>query len=83
MNKSNKKHSNNAMIPHHLKQALEAVVNQEGDDIYFVLGYLHPSTARSYMSQLKHRGLAYTHRSGGTTEVWAHEKGRRLAMDYR
>jgi len=65
-------------LPRRLKTALEAVVNQEGDDIYFVLGYLNPSTARSYMSQLKYRGLAYTHRSGSTTEVWAHNKGRKL-----
>jgi len=66
-------------LPRRLKKALEAVVNQEGDDIYFVLRYLNPPTARSYMSQLKRRGLAYTHRSSGTIEVWAHDKGRKLA----
>lgn len=67
-----------AHLPARLRSALEAVVAGEGDDIYFVLGYLAPSTARSYMSQLKARGLAYTYVSGGVVEVWAHDKGRRL-----
>jgi len=67
-----------AHLPARLRSALEAVVAGEGDDLYFVLGYLSASTARSYMSQLKARGLAYTHVSGGTVEVWAHDKGRRL-----
>ena len=66
-----------AHLPARLRSALEAVVAGEGDDLYFVLGYLSPSTARSYMSQLKALGMAYTHVSGGTVEVWAHDKGRR------
>lgn len=67
-----------AHLPARLRSALEAVVGNEGDDLYFVLGYVAKSTARSYMSQLKARGLAYTHVSGGTVEAWAHDKGRRL-----
>jgi len=58
--------------------ALDAIVAQEGDDIYFVLGYLGDSTARSYVSQLKSRGLAYTYVNSGLTEVWSHPKGRQL-----
>ena len=65
-------------LPKRLQTTLASVVSNEGDDIDFVLGYLNPSTARSYMSQLKKRGLAYTHSSNGTTEVWAHPKGRAL-----
>ena len=56
-------------------------MSEEGEDIYFVFADLSNSAARSYMSQLKSRGLAYTHRSGTTTEVWAHEKGRKLVAD--
>lgn len=67
-----------AHLPARLRSALEAVVAGEGGDLYFVLGYVAQSTARSYMSQLKARGLAYTHVSGGAVEVWAHDKGRRL-----
>ena len=66
-----------AQLPARLLRALVAVVAGEGDDLYFVLGYLSPSTARSYMSQLKARGMAYTFVSGKTVEVWAHDKGRR------
>lgn len=65
-------------LPPRLRIALERIVGNEGDDIYFVLGYVSGPTARSYASQLKARGLAYTHRANGTTEVWAHEKGRKL-----
>lgn len=70
-------------LPKRLQTALEAISEQEGDDLYFVLGYLSNSTARSYVSQLKARGLAYTHVSNGTVEVWLHNKGRTLAEALR
>lgn len=66
------------LLPARLMRALESIVVNEGDDLYFVLGYVSRSTARSYMSQLKSKGLAYTHVSGGTVEVWAHDRGRRI-----
>jgi hypothetical protein len=66
------------MLPNHLRKALTAIINNEGDDIRFALSYLHPSTASSYVSKLKARGLAYTYRSGRITEVWAHPKGRKV-----
>lgn len=65
-------------LPKYLRSALEAITSKEGDDLYFVLGHLDKSTARSYVSRLKRRGLAYTHVSNGTVEVWAHPKGREL-----
>ena len=65
-------------LPKHLHDALTAIVNQSGDDIGFVLGYLSRETASSYVSKLKRRGLAYTHHSGSTIEVWPHPKGRAL-----
>ena len=65
-------------LPARLRTALALVVAGEGDDLYFVLNYVSRSTARSYLSQLKARGLAYTHVSNGTIEVWAHEKGRKI-----
>jgi len=65
-------------LPQRLFEALTAVVNNEGDDLYFALGYLSKSTARSYLSQLKSRGLAYTYLNNGTVEVWANDKGRKL-----
>lgn len=66
------------VLPNRLYAALKAITRNEGDDIYFVLGYVSASTARSYVSQLKNRGLAYTYVSNGTVEVWAHDKGRKL-----
>lgn len=63
-------------LPEYLESVLMAVSTQEGDDIEFVLGHLELPTARSYMSKLKRRGYAYTHRSNGTTEVWLHPSGR-------
>jgi len=66
-------------LPKRLLTALLAITNQEGEDIGFALGYLNPSTASSYVSQLKARGLAYTHCGNGTVEVWPHPKGREIA----
>ncbi|MBV6513860.1 MAG: hypothetical protein FMNOHCHN_03416 [Ignavibacteriaceae bacterium] len=57
-------------------------MNGCGDDIYFVLGHLGQSTARSYVSKLKKRGLAYTYVNSGTTEVWITDKGANLLKQY-
>ena len=65
-------------LPKHLKQALEAIVAGSGDDIYFVLGYLSKGTARSYVSELKKRNLAYTYCGGSTCEVWPTDKGKKI-----
>jgi hypothetical protein len=62
-------------LPTHLRTALNAIANNEGDDLRFVLGYLNESTARSYISKLKRRGLAYIY----DREVWLTESGRNVA----
>jgi hypothetical protein len=62
-------------LPKHLREALKSVCDNPGDDIYFALGYLSKSTARSYMSKLKYRGLAYTHTGSRMTEIWPTQKG--------
>lgn len=62
-------------LPPHLLTALQAIIDGSGDDIRFVLGYLNEKTASGYVSKLKSRGLAYTYRANGTTEVWPHPKG--------
>lgn len=62
-------------LPKHLETALVAISTNQGDDIRYVLGYLNEGTARSYVSKLKRRGMAYTHYSKGTTEVWLHPLG--------
>lgn len=61
-------------------KALEFIVSMDGDDINFVLGYLSRKTASNYVSELKKRGLAYTHPHNGTIEVWSHPKGRALVL---
>lgn len=66
----------------HLVQTLDCIINGSGDDIYFILGYLNDSTARSYVSKLKRKGLAYTYISGGTTEVWPTPKGIEFIKNY-
>jgi hypothetical protein len=62
-------------LPRHLRTALDAIANNEGDDLEFVLGYLNPSTARSYVSKLKRRGFAYVYNG----EVWLTESGRNVS----
>lgn len=65
-------------LPPYLREVLKAIISGAGDDIHFVLGFLgDPKRASSYASKLKRRGLAYTHRSNGTTEVWPTDKGRK------
>lgn len=68
-------------LPYHLLLALASVAGAAGDDLYFVLGHVAKNTARSYMSQLKARGLAYTHVSNGTTEVWPTKAGEKLLAE--
>lgn len=63
------------MLPPRLRKALLTIAEHEGDDLRFVLGYLCESTARSYVSQLKSRGLAYTYDG----EVWLTKNGRKHA----
>jgi hypothetical protein len=65
----------NKNLPKYLHEALRNVAQKSGDDLYFVLGHVGKSSARSYMSQLKKRGLAYTYSRGGIIEVWPHKKG--------
>lgn len=59
-------------LPRHLRTALEAIERNEGDDFRFVLGYLNESTARTYISKLNRRGLAYLYER----EVWLTQRGR-------
>lgn len=63
-------------LPKHLRDALNTVAQNQGDDIYFAFGHVSPSTARVYMSRLKKLGLAYTYVSSGTTEIWLSDKGK-------
>lgn len=63
------------LLPPYLMEVLRSVVSNAGDDIEFALGSLCGTNASSYVSKLKRRGLAYTHRSNRTTEVWPTRKG--------
>jgi hypothetical protein len=67
----------------YLMRALQRIVDNEGDDLYFVFGDFTAATARSYLSLLKMRGLAYTYVSGGVVEVWATQIGRKLCSKKR
>lgn len=66
-------------LPPHLQDTLDAIMDRMGDDIRFALGHLNHKTASAYVSKLKRRGLAYTARINGVTEVWLTNKGAALA----
>jgi hypothetical protein len=68
------KHEKITPLPKHLQEALDSVSGHEGDDIYFVLGYLSRSTAHCYVSRLKKLGLAHTYVSNGISEVWTRRR---------